>query len=253
MTELIVVMWQALYLVAAPIRLAIFLIALALFLWFGIFILGRWLIRLCSRLFAFLSGLFVDALMYPGYLIMRKRRKENKAEPMGLRSIEFAFQLIPYSFRKITKILSISKQKTKKWGRIFLNTAIIVVIILPILIGVLPNSSTSLKYLSYENWLMTKQAEYFGFTTKEVFAQEKNHNGKIFVAVLKNGYDGVNVRKEPRLGPDEEIVTSIGEGEVMIYLNEEKDGEEGRTWYKIETDSGRVGWVSSKAVKLVEQ
>jgi len=55
-----------------------------------------------------------------------------------------------------------------------------------------------------------------------------------------------NVRSEAKLNSN--VVTVVNQNEKLKYLNQVAQDQEGITWYKVETNQGKEGWISSKIV-----
>ncbi len=59
--------------------------------------------------------------------------------------------------------------------------------------------------------------------------------------------DGANIRETPSL--EGALVTAVGPQVSLLFLQEEQMDHDGRLWYYIKTEDGRVGWISSTIVE----
>ena len=59
-----------------------------------------------------------------------------------------------------------------------------------------------------------------------------------------------NVRQEPDLNSN--LVTTAAKGDQLKYLERKQKDAAGREWFQVQMDNGKIGWVSSKIVKLNE-
>ncbi|RSK28764.1 SH3 domain-containing protein [Bacillus sp. HMF5848] len=67
---------------------------------------------------------------------------------------------------------------------------------------------------------------------------------------LTSEYDGGKIRRTPSM--DGEKIAVIGSGDTLLFLGESEVGSSNVTWYKVETSSGVVGWISSNIVERAE-
>lgn len=71
------------------------------------------------------------------------------------------------------------------------------------------------------------------------------------ISHLKITTDYANVRTSPSL--QAQIVHTVNGSDTLTFSNEEKQDEEGRTWYHIQLPDGREGWISSTITKKIEE
>ncbi|MEH7349151.1 SH3 domain-containing protein [Gottfriedia acidiceleris] len=63
---------------------------------------------------------------------------------------------------------------------------------------------------------------------------------------LKSGTTRGNIRQSPNVNA--KILMTIRSGETVDYLNEESTSSNQVKWYKVKTNDGQIGWISSRIV-----
>ena len=56
---------------------------------------------------------------------------------------------------------------------------------------------------------------------------------------------GLNIRKQPDLKSEKIGTDSLPFGSTVAYMSKVQKDKTGTTWYYVETQDGRIGWVSA--------
>lgn len=220
------------------------------------------IIRLTPRLIQWTAMLLakgVELLSYPvmlGFHRYLAKQRENGSYhiPVWIEGSEEVFALL---IKGLTKVQDLSRKRKRNSilaNRIVRTVAIMSAILLPLAVVNNPTASYSETWHRFDNWVTAEKVEKeLGFqlsdTQNKILGRVNQATAKInpieFV-LTKDFKEGGNIRSTPSLKG--KIVGNFSSGEVVTYLGEEEYDETGIRWLKVETPSGKIGWVSSRIV-----
>jgi Bacterial SH3 domain len=242
-----------------PLSLLPVWLRIAIVTYFVIIISRPILVRLLPKLIEWLSIILKKAIELISYPLMNwfhtfltKRRKDgNYLIPAWLEMCEDTIALMLKGLEK-TQILSQRKRTRNKaqFKRTFRVAAFVLAILLPIAIMNNPTQAYAKTWHKFDKWATEEKVQKSlgfnlgGLQSNLLATVESVNPSKL---TLKEQYDeGGNIRETPSLNG--KIVDSIKVGETVTYLEDETTDDRGITWLKVETDSGKEGWISEKIV-----
>ncbi|MFC7441177.1 SH3 domain-containing protein [Laceyella putida] len=256
MMEFLILLWLC---IPTHIRLLILLVPL--------FLLRKVIIKYFPSLVHFVTWLVLLLLQVLAHLvyvvlgiIVVQQRKRDKTHFHGIHSIEETIEKVLVTIKgtgeKVAQTFSNRTLVTRRYHQIL--GGVTVVLFLSVYFA--PTSAISNQWIQVDKWIVTKafSAEYL--TSEQAATQltamleqmEKESAAEAGPRLkLKSEYhNGANVRESASL--DARPLAEIKGDETVQYLGEEATDDDGRTWYKVETDSGVVGWISGKVVEQVQ-
>ncbi|PMC33736.1 hypothetical protein CJ195_26905 [Bacillus sp. UMB0899] len=255
---------EQIYWLWVPLALLPIWLRIAIFTFIVIILMRPVLFHIAPRLIEWISILLHKAVHYLSYPVMvlfhkflsKRRNQGNYIIPSWLEGIEELFALLLKTFSK-TEMLSKKRTRNKaKWKRTFRLVGIALAILLPLAIVNNPTSSYSQTWDQFDRWMTEEKVQNdLGFDIKDyqgtLLAKVEEVSSKVNTKeyILTDQYKSVggNVRANPSL--DGQIVEDIFQDETVTYMDEQKIDNRGITWLKIETQSGKTGWISSKIVE----
>lgn len=255
---------EQIYWLWVPLALLPIWLRIAIFTFIVVVLTRPVLLHLAPRLIHWGSILLRKAVYYLSYPVMvlfhkmltKRRHQGDFSIPSWLEGIEELFALLLKTFSKTEEL---SKKRTRnraKWKRTFRLVGFALAILLPLAIINNPESSYSQNWDRFDRWMTEeKVGNDLGFDIKstqgtflaKVEEASSKVNPKEYALTEQYKSDGGNIRATPSLNG--KIVTSIVDDETVTYLNEQTTDNSGITWLKIETQSGKTGWISAKIVQ----
>lgn len=243
-----------------PLSLLPVWLRIALVTYFVIIISRPILVRLLPKLIEWLSIILKKAIELVSYPIMnwfhtfltKRRNAGNYVIPSWIEFIEDTFAVLIKGFGKTEQLAQ--KRPTRHKAHLkktFRIAAFILAILLPIAIVNNPTQAYAQTWHKFDKWATEEKVQKsLGFDLNglqsKLVATVESVNPTEFT--LKEQYEeGGNIRDTPSLNGN--IVESIKAGETVTYLEEESIDDRGITWLKVETDSGKEGWISQKIVE----
>lgn len=231
---------------------------------FLLIILARpFIIRLAPKLLQWASilvGKGVELLSYPIMLgfhryLVKRRRTGDYSIPVWLEASEEVFAIL---IKSLTKVEELTKKRTRNRvlaNRLIRTSAFVFAILLPLAIVNNPTASYSETWHRFENWLTVEKVEKeLGFELSDkqntLLAKVNEVSAKVNpteLVLTENFKEGGNIRSTPSL--QGKIVDNLSVGDSVTFLQEEQMDDRGIRWLKVETESGKIGWVSSRIVK----
>ncbi|OYD57694.1 hypothetical protein CGZ90_13605 [Fictibacillus aquaticus] len=220
-------------------------------------LLLSWLPKLL-KIAAIILSKVVELISSPFMMIINNVQKKRRAagniyNPFWVDWIEGFFSFFMFIFKKI-ELLALKKPKNpmriKKWTR---NIAILAAILFSLAITNGPTESYSMKWKEFDYYMtVDKLYRELGFSAAETTASfeteaEEASTSGIRLTLNETYKSGGNVRSGPSLSS--KAVDDLVWGEEVAYLDEKSEDSEGRTWLKVRTKEGIIGWVSSKIMK----
>lgn len=221
------------------------------------------IIRLTPRLFLLVNillGKGIELLSYPVMLafhryLAKRRMTNNYHIPVWLEASEEVFAFLLMSLTKVADLSKKRKRNSVLANRIVRTLAFASAILLPLAIVNNPTAAYSETWHRFENWLTVEKVEkelgfHLSSTQYSLLAKVNEVSAKAFpkeLVLTKEFKKGGNIRSTPSLQGN--IVENLSTGDTVTFLREEQMDDRGIRWLKVETESGRIGWVSSRIVE----
>jgi hypothetical protein len=199
----------------------------------------------------------IELISYPVMvsfnLIMSKRRKnDNHQIPRWIEYIEDGFSHSIKGLDYLAQLSQLRRNNARQLKKIFQIAGLLCAVIIPIAIINNPSESYAKTWKKFETWVAEEKVEKaLGFDLNRSKANSEETALAITatkIALSERFKDeGANIRETPSL--DGNIIENIVENETATYLEEEITDNSGIRWLKVETDTGAVGWVSSRIVE----
>ncbi|MGM0877141.1 MAG: SH3 domain-containing protein [Bacillota bacterium] len=217
------------------------------------------LLRLLPKLVAWVSILMkkaIELLSYPVMIwlnnFLTKRRNEgNQQIPTWIDVTEDACALMLKGLAKTERLFHKRKRHKARLKKTFRFTAFILAILLPLAIMNNPTQAYSKTWYKFDSWATEEKVQKsLGFDLNKLQGKIETTMESVNPTKLKmkeEYNDGGNIRETPSLNG--KIIEDLKEGETVTYLEEEKTDDRGITWLKVETLSGKEGWISERIVE----
>lgn len=255
---------QQLYWLWVPLALLPIWLRIAIFTFIMIILMRPILFHLAPRLIHLGSILLHKAVYHLSYPVMvffhrmltKRRNQGDYSIPSWIEGTEelFAFLLTTSS-----KTETLTKKRTRnkaKWKRTFRLVGFVLAILLPLAIINNPTSSYSQTWDRFDKWMTEEKVQndlgfdiknYQGTFLAKVDEVSAKVNQKEYTLTDQYKTSGGNIRANPTL--DAKIVAAIIKDETVTYLDEQKTDNSGITWLKVETKTGKTGWISGRIVQ----
>lgn len=247
---------QQLFWLWVPLALLPIWLRIAIFTFIVVILMRPVLFLITPRLIEWGSILFSKAVHYLSYPVMvlfhkflTKRRNEgNYHIPAWLEGIEELFALLLKAFSKLQKLPKKRTRYKAKWKRTFRVIGFTLAILLPLAIMNNPTSSYSKTWDRFDKWMTEEKVKH------ELGFDIKGYQGTFLARVNSKEYtlaeqykSGGNIRATPSLNG--KIVAELGANDTATYLDEQTTDDRGITWLKVETKTGKIGWISANIVE----
>ncbi|MDR6999648.1 hypothetical protein J2Y67_002098 [Neobacillus niacini] len=172
--------------------------------------------------------------------MQRSRREAGKAGiPIWIDIIEGIFALFERFFNKMIQLFRKRKRNKARIKRWTFYSATALAILLSAATINNPNERYTQKWKKAEAWLNQEHGD-------TQVSGAASPDTKEFI--LNRKYkDGGNIRVAPTLTADR--LYTIGNGEIMHFLNKEQVDSKGIKWLKVQTANGIEGWISASIVR----
>ena len=255
---------EQLYWLWVPLAFLPIWLRIAVFTFIVIILMRPVLLHLAPRLIEWGSILLHKAVYYLSYPVMvlfhkmltKRRNQGDYTIPSWLEGIEELFALLLKTFSKTQQLTRKRTRNKAKWKKTFRLVGFALAILLPLAIINNPTSSYSQTWDRFDKWMTEEKVGnqlgfdirgYQGTFLTKVEEVSSKVSQKEYALTEQYKSDGGNIRANPSL--DGKIVADIAGDESVTYLDEQKTDNRGITWLKIQTQSGKTGWISSKIVQ----
>ena len=179
----------------------------------------------------------------------KKRRNDNHQIPSWIEGIEDIFSFSIKGLTKFARLFQFRRHHARKLKKWFQIVGLFFAIIIPIAILNNPTESYAKTWQRFETWVTEEKVEKalgYQLNHTEASVEETTASTKISLTERFKD-DGANIRETPSLNGA--VIENLRANEAATFLNEENTDESGIKWLKVETDTGVIGWVSSRIVE----
>ncbi|APH03538.1 SH3 domain-containing protein [Bacillus weihaiensis] len=237
---------------------------IAIVTYIGIILARPIVVRLTPLLIHWGSIFFKKAVEYLSYPLMvlfhkqleKRRSNHDYSIPTWIETSEDVCAALIKGFEKLEVRTQKRTRNKARFKKVFRLAALVLAVLLPLAILNNPTTSYSQSWQNFETWITQEKVEkQLGYdltklqatiTYKVDEASSKLTKKKLTLSETYKA-EGGNIRSEPSLNG--KIISSIKQDESVTYLNEQQTDDRGITWLKVETNQGKVGWISDKIVE----
>ncbi|MBZ5753186.1 SH3 domain-containing protein [Metabacillus rhizolycopersici] len=182
-------------------------------------------------------------------LMSKKRQNDNHQIPGWIEFIEDIFSFSIKGLTKFARLFQLRRHHARKVRKGFRIAGLFFAVIIPIAILNNPTESYAKTWQRFETWVTEEKVEKalgYQLNHTEASVEEITTSTKISLTE-RFKEDGANIRETPSLNGV--IIENLRANETVTFLDEENTDESGIKWLKVETDTGVIGWVSSRIVE----
>ncbi len=249
--DLYTFLWDILYQASMPVRGIIIVIITAVL----IIILSKKLFPIIIKVFIYLIMKLIMLITVTNYFLFIKRNNNITLE-LFLK-LDDKFHGMMESLKQILdsskSSFGILEKQKKFFTKVIVFTSIILAlwILIPstgLLLGTRIDKYSYAAINAYQR-LEFRLTEGLGiYPAKTTLTSSKSYK---YFKLNEKGYKGAVIRKQPNLIDQKRI--AVVEGNIKLqYLEEQFVDDEGRVWYKVKTEKGKIGWISSRLVEVIE-